>query len=328
MTPRAEVVLAVGRYLKEKFAARLVIADSGGIGAHSRTERAFRNMGLVEAAAALGAELVNLETHGLMEVESHRGVVLRRFQATRLLAEVDAVVNLPKLKTHMLTRITGAVKNCLGLLPGALKRDVHVIAPTGELLAQAMVDICAAVRPALHVMDAVVGMEGAGPSRGRPRQVGWLLASTDPVALDAAAARIMGLAPPAVPIIALAARAGLGEADPSRIELTGAAWSQLPAPGYKPAFNRLMAALVAITPRGPAGRALKLLADSKPILVPKGCRACGLCVEGCPAGALVLEEGRLSLARDRCIECYCCLEHCPAEGLRAPRGLLDRLRRR
>jgi uncharacterized protein (DUF362 family)/NAD-dependent dihydropyrimidine dehydrogenase PreA subunit len=322
---RAEVVAACGRYLKTHHDARLVIADSGGIGSYGRTDQAYRTMGLVEVAQELGAELLNLETLGLATLESPVGKVLAGFQATALLNRIDAIVNIPKLKTHLLTGLTGAVKNCLGLLPGSLKRDVHVVAPTGPMISQALVDIYAAVKPLLHVMDGVTAMEGAGPSQGQSRHVGWLLGAKDGVALDMVASRMIGLKPHYVPTLAASAAAGLGGLDVDHVEPVGAEWSEIPVSGFRGPYSRTMSALFRVTPTGLTGRILKFFLESKPRIRRGKCQGCGLCVAACPANALTLVDRDLSLDPGKCIECYCCLEHCPNEGIGAPKGFWDRL---
>lgn len=322
---RPEVVAACGRWLKNRYDVRLVIGDSGGIGSYGRMERTYRLMGLREVAHELDAELVNLETLGLMELRSPVGRVLPVFHATALLGEIGAVVNIPKLKTHLLTGLTGAIKNCLGLLPGSLKRDVHVVAPSGPMMGQALVDIYAAVRPVVQVMDAVVAMEGPGPSQGRPRNVGWIMGARDGMALDLVAARVLGLEPRFVSTLTAAAAAGLGSLDPDHVELVGARWSEITVPRFKSPYSRAMALLFRITPTTLTGRIVDKFSEAKPRIRKENCRFCGLCVAACPAGALTLSKEELRLDRRRCIECYCCLEHCPSEGLCPPKGILDRL---
>lgn len=327
---RAEIVEAVGRYLLNQHHVRLIIADSGGMGSYGKTKRTYALMGLDRVALRLGAELVSLEELELIELQSPAGKILPTFKATALLDQIDAVVNLPKLKTHMLTGITGAVKNALGLLPGSLKRAVHVTAPTGITMSQALVDIFRGIQNktpmVLHVMDGIVAMEGLGPNNGQARQTGWLLASTDPVAVDVTAAAVMGFDPVKVITIVRAAQAGLGTADPAHIELLGAGWKDLPVPGFKHPYTRTREWAERIIPTRLIGRAFDFLYEAKPKVRKAQCQECGLCLQACPAQALKLTEEGLTLDQRLCIECYCCLEHCPHEGLWVPRGLLDRFR--
>lgn len=324
---RVEVIEAVARYVIDHHQARVVITDSAGMGSYGRSVKAFEAMGLPQAASRLGAELVEIDGNriGLARFTSPTGLILPQFTATDLLNRVDAVINLPKLKTHMLTGLTGAIKNCLGLLPGGLKRAVHVEAPTGPLLARAMVDIYAAFKPVLNIMDGVWAMEGAGPSQGKPRRVGWLAASTDAVALDTVAAVTIGLKPERTEIISAAARAGLGHMDRESIELIGADWDGLPVPGFRRAFSGLQSWLTWIMPRTASGKVIDFFTEARPRPDHDACEQCGQCVKACPMEALSFQAGRLALDSDCCIECYCCLEHCPTDGLWAPRNLRQKL---
>lgn len=327
---RAEVVLAVGRYLKERYRVQLGIADSGGMGSYGRTKQAYELMGLDRVAEALGGELINLEEHGLMEIACPQGRIVTSFMATEVLDGFEAIVNLPKFKTHLQAGLTGAVKNPLGLLPGSLKRDIHVRAPSNREMAQALVDIMAGFtarfRIVLHLMDAVVGMEGQGPARGKPRQVGRLIGSTDPVALDTVMAAIMGLGPESVGTVSLGAEAGLGVADQGRIELIGGEWQKLRLPKYKKASPGPQLRLAQVLPRSIAGPLFYWLEESVPRTVNRNCRKCGLCVKACPANALSLSEKGIALDASACIECYCCLEHCGSEALFVPANLWEKIR--
>jgi uncharacterized protein (DUF362 family)/ferredoxin len=329
---RVEVVVAVGQYLRAHHQVDLIIADSGGMGSYGKSKRAYALMGLDRVAEQLGAELVNLEELGLIELTNPTGKILTRFKATALLDRIDAVVNLPKLKTHILTGITGAIKNYLGFLPGSLKRAVHVTAPSGPLMAQALVDIMAGIKAkiplSLHVMDGIIAMEGTGPTHGRPKETGWLLASTDPVALDSVAATIMGFIPSKVQTISEAAEAGLGNSDLSRIALQGATWQELPIPGFQHPFTQAREWIERIVPSSLIGRAFDWVYEAKPKVRAELCQKCNLCIQACPTQALKMFDQELQLNPKQCIECYCCLEHCPHEGLWVPRGILDRIRGR
>jgi uncharacterized protein (DUF362 family)/Pyruvate/2-oxoacid:ferredoxin oxidoreductase delta subunit len=327
---RVEVIEAVGHYLRYHHQVELVIADSGGMGSYGKAKKTYGLMGLDLVARRLKAELINLEELGLIELQSPEGRILSQFKATSLLNQIDWIINLPKLKTHMLTGITGAIKNFMGLLPGSLKRKVHIAAPSGPAMSKALVDIFSGIKAkvpvALNFMDGIISMEGLGPSHGQARQTGWLLASTDPVALDVVAAVVMGFNPDRVLTIVQAAKAGLGIADKSRIELQGADWSELPVPDFKHPFTRSREWAEKVIPNWLIGWAYDWLYEAKPRWRPEQCQECGLCVQACPAQALKLSENGLHLNQDLCIECYCCLEHCPSEGLWVPRGLWERIR--
>jgi uncharacterized protein (DUF362 family)/Pyruvate/2-oxoacid:ferredoxin oxidoreductase delta subunit len=326
---RGEVIESVGRYLQNRHQVKLFIADSGGMGSYGRVKQVYALMGLDRAAARLDAELINPEELGLIELGSPSGKILPKFKATALLDQLDVIVNLPKLKTHLLTGLTGSIKNFLGLLPGSLKRAVHVIAPSSQTMAQALVDIWGGIKikipHTINMIDGIIAMEGAGPTHGQARTTGWLLASTDPVALDVIAATIMGFSPERLPTIIQAAEAGLGIADPTRIELRGALWPELPVPGFKHPFTRTREWAERVIPPWLIGKAFDWLSEAKPKIRAEHCRECGLCVQACPSQALQLSEQGLRLNQNLCIECYCCLEHCPSEGLWVPRSLREKI---
>ena len=139
---RAEVVEAVGRYLLDTRQARLVIADSGGLGSYGRSRKAYEIMGLDRVARELGADLVNLERTGLIEIQSPRGAVLKSFQATALLDQVEAVVNLPQDENPPPHRNDRGRQEQSGLITRIIKkggpchrarRGGHVFGPGGYL---------------------------------------------------------------------------------------------------------------------------------------------------------------------------------------------------
>jgi ferredoxin len=302
------------------------------MGSYGKSKRGYALMGLDRVAANLGAGLINLEDFGLCECRNPEGRIIKDFKATALLEQVEAIVNIPKLKTHILTGITGAIKNVLGLLPGSLKRAVHVAAPTGGAMALALVDIYGGIKRkapiVLHVLDGITGMEGMGPSKGKARQAGWLSASTDPVALDAVGAAIMGFQPDHIKIITRSAEAGFGVFDKAHINLIGGAWEELSVPGFRHPFTRTREWTERFIPKALLVLAFDRLNEAKPNIRTEGCLRCGQCLEACPAQALQLTDEGLRLNRDLCIECYCCLEHCPHDGLWVHRGLWEKFKRR
>ena len=174
---------------------------------------------MAEAAAACGAE-VNEDQSGV-QVSHPEGVLLHRLDLLRVATEVDVIINLPKLKTHNLTGLTLGVKNLFGLVPGAIKIGYHAKLQDRERFAQALLDIYTYDRPALTLMDAVVGMEGNGPTGGTPRPIGALVASADTLACDTVCAALVGLDPLRVLTTEVAARRGLCSGRLEDVELVG-----------------------------------------------------------------------------------------------------------
>ena len=129
------------------------------------------------------------------------------------------LITLPVLKTHGTTYITGALKNQWGCLR-KLRHNFHLVVD------EAIADLNTHLRPAFAVMDGTVGMEGSGPKTGSPKVADLVLASSDLVALDTVAARVMGFEPSRASHISLAARRGLGTSRAEEILLAGDAFGE------------------------------------------------------------------------------------------------------
>jgi uncharacterized protein (DUF362 family)/NAD-dependent dihydropyrimidine dehydrogenase PreA subunit len=294
-----------------------VIGDSPG-GAVRGVERVWRNTGMLDLSERKGIELVNFEASGSVEMKGE----LRSYMIARPVFDADVVINVPKMKTHVLTLYTGCIKNVFGCVPGFGKGRLHSIAPRPVPFARHLVDVYSLVRPTLHVMDAVVVMEGDGPSGGRPRALGAILAGRDPVAVDAVGAAMMGYRDGRVPSIRIAARRGLGTMDRSDIEVVGEDPSAFDTTGLDLprtlGFNLIPTFLV---------RALRPWIWVCPEMsVEWGCRgaACGLCVRSCPVGAISMGDRAPIVDRARCVECLCCHEVCPEQAIRVTMSWLAR----
>jgi uncharacterized protein (DUF362 family) len=126
---------------------------------------------------------------------------------------------MPKMKTHHWAGVTLSIKNCFGCVPGRVygwpKNILHWVG-----LTQAIVDVGAAVRPNLQIVDGIVGMQGNGPIQGTPMPAGLLVFGADAVATDVTAARLMGFDPSRVPYLSQAARF-LGQGNPELIDQVG-----------------------------------------------------------------------------------------------------------
>ena len=307
---------AVLSVLKE-YTPHLTVGDD----LHPSTPDGYEVSGYRAMCARLGVRLVNLRETGFVRVPVE-GRVLREVYLAREAVEADAIVNLPKLKTHSLTLFTGAVKNLYGLIPGGLRVAYHGQHKNPEEFNQVLVDIFAAARPALTVMDGVVAMEGAGPAGGSPRALGVILAGRDAVAVDAVASWIIGLDPFAVATTRLAHAQRLGVGDLSGIEVVGERLEDLLVPDFK--LPPLPAGEI-------VGRAPRFLTrfvtrqlTARPVVVARNCVGCGACARICPTGAAALVQGKARISRRACIRCMCCHEACRYDAIALGRSPLGR----
>ena len=321
VTTHPAVVEAAGEIARDA-GCRLTLGDSPPFAGENPARYAalLEQTGMTAAAQRIGAELVRFE-EGVVRLSNPSGRFYRSFDIARAVAEAEVLVSISKLKTHGLTGITGAVKNLFGCVPGIRKGLFHVqAAEDRETFAQMLVDLAAALPHAIHVMDAVVAMDGEGPNAGRARQVGLILASEDPVALDAAACAVVGIDPMSIDTTRLGHDQGLGCGRLDSIEIRGEAiedvriadfalssgvneWKKIP----RPIRSILRRQLIAV-----------------PRVSARECVGCGDCAKACPVEAIA--PGRpphVDLAK--CIRCYCCHEVCDLSAVRLRRGLLGRL---
>src|ERR1700734_1312582 len=201
-------------------AAQVLIGD--GPAMDRDTEAIIESVRLREFTGPLGRTFVDLNLDDVKRVvlRTHASR-LKELYLPKTVLGVDFLVSMPKLKTHHWAGVTLSLKNMFGIVPGGCygwpKNILHWAG-----IDRAILDINAAVRPDLAIVDGVVGMEGNGPIPGTPKAAGVLIAGDDPVAVDSTCARIMGLAPEKISHIAQAATL-LGHIDTQKILQLGEA---------------------------------------------------------------------------------------------------------
>ena len=346
-TTHPTVVAAVAKMVIEAGARPVIVESPGGPYSTLLLRNTYRRTEMNWVAEATGAEL-NLDVTST-QVPHPEGVVLHRLDVVQPLLDADVVINLPKLKTHNLTGLTLAVKNLFGLVPGAVKISYHSKMQDHERFYQGMVDILTYVRPALDLMDAVIAMEGQGPSGGEPRQIGAIVASADALALDTVCAAMVGFGPREVGTTSVAADRGLTSGRVEDLELVGEPLASLRVADFRRGIQasvdpglvpRALRWLLGVSEAASDGydedtterSAMHALSHSwlwrqlvaTPRAGPK-CTACGFCVEHCPVDAIEIIDGRAHMDARMCIRCYCCHELCPALAVELFRPLLGRL---
>ena len=198
-----EVVRGLIRYFKERNTKKIYVGDSSIVGVDS--VEALKSAGIWDVCREEGVECLNLDESGMREQEIPDPIMVSRLKMSNLPFEVDRVISVPVIKTHMYAGVTLSIKNMKGCLFQKDKTRLHRInqAPPdihkGKCLDYGIVDLTKVCYPNYVVIDGVVAMEGFGPSGGTPVELGLVLASDDALSADLTAIQLMGMAVDAVP---------------------------------------------------------------------------------------------------------------------------------
>jgi uncharacterized protein (DUF362 family) len=245
-TTSPEVLTAVLRLVRERAPGRLVVGDQTFY--VQSTTANVRRAGLEGAVRAEGAEFVAFDDLPRRHV---RPPAARHwpdgYRIPAMLDEVDHVINLACIKTHVLARYTMAMKNVIGVIDAESRRYYHRIrAQRGyEAFAALIAEMALAIRPALHVLDGTAAFVDGGPSDGRVVHPRLVIASRDLLAADVAGLAVLrhhgtvpeiqDRSPWAQPQIRNGIALGLGATGPGAVDLRAEGIAELAA------LRRLMA---------------------------------------------------------------------------------------
>ena len=308
ITTNPAIVAAVVRYLRGRGITDIVLADSPG-GAY--TPAVLRG---VYGACKLDGNGYSLNTDCSYTRVHKDG--FRAFNIINPILQADVIINLPKLKTHSMTVMSGAIKNLFGSIPGLQKPELHCLNPDPNDFAKMLVELSQVVKPTYTIMDAVDAMEGDGPAGGTICHPGLTMASRDIYALDRFCAReIMKIDPNAVPMLAHSAHlAGDGEVVGEwKSEVDGFELPKSVSVDFVSVFPKAM--------RGSVRAFLDKALVALPRVIGKTCIGCGKCAESCPQHTIAIEKGKAQINLKHCISCFCCQEMCPVKAIRTARKI-------
>ncbi len=187
------VVRAAGEVFRRWQAREVIVAEGQG---HCRdSQYVLDQSGLAPVLAESHLEFIDLNHDDVFSVPNFLGYTrLHELMLPVTLRRADLVVSMPKMKTHHWAGVTLSLKNLFGVMPGVCYGwPKNVLHHAG--IPESILDIAAAVRPHLAIVDGIIGMEGDGPIMGTPKASGVLVMGTSLPAVDATCARLMGIDP-------------------------------------------------------------------------------------------------------------------------------------
>ncbi len=300
--------------------AKVVVGDSpGGPWNAAWIHSVYATAG-VHAVEKVGARLN--EDFRQQTVDYPEGVALKSFPFTSWLADVDAVIDVCKLKTHGMTGLSCAVKNFFGIIPGTRKPEFHYQFPKIKDFCNMLVDLNEFIKPRLVIVDAVWGMEGNGPTQGTPRHIGAVLASASPYDADLVAAHLIHMDIADAPTITAAIERGLCVDSVDKLSISGD-MEKFIVPDYK--LQPVRQDIRFITNLKFIDSFLETHFGTSPKVVAAKCIGCGKCEQTCPVKTIHIVKGRARIDTGGCIRCFCCQEFCPKGAIIVYRPPLARL---
>jgi uncharacterized protein (DUF362 family)/Pyruvate/2-oxoacid:ferredoxin oxidoreductase delta subunit len=301
------VVEAVIRLLQSKGAVVLVGDSPGAMARGYKGEKS----GIFQVSRKTGSEWVDF-SKGPAELNLKKG----KIRIASVIKEVDIIVSLPKFKNHGLVYFTGAIKNTFGLVPGFTKAKQHALHNDRISFSELLVDLNEAVTPQFFIMDGIVGMEGPGPGQGIPINIGLLLGSSNPLALDIIASKIAGYNPNDIPTNAVALSRGIWMKKADEIIFDGPQLDSLIRNDFKKISLDSQGNIIVRFLKNRIHFLKKL--ERRPVFIHKNCIGCLDCIKICPANAIAMhlkKDNYVVLTDSKCIRCFCCNEVCQSHAV-------------
>jgi len=299
-------------HLVRKAGGRVMIGDSpGSFFTNEDIDCVYEKTGIRAVAEEEKAELIRFD----------KPRMVNGYPIAEAVLAASSVISLPKLKTHVLTMMTGAVKNTYGMVPGYHKVECHRKKPKSKDFAKVILDVFELTRPRLSIMDGIVGMEGDGPTSGDPKELGLILASADAVSLDTVVSGVVGLPFRKDIMMNEARQRGAGETDLNKIEILGEEIERVKVKDFRLPITVQVGGFLPdfLT------NILMQVTEFRPVIDEKKCKKCGICKDSCPVDVITINAETSRIDSKACIRCFCCHEVCPYKAVTINRNLVTKL---
>jgi len=229
ITTDSRVIEGIVKSLRERKIEEIVIGEGSGL---ADTFQAFKVAGVDVVAERWGVKLVDLNKDEFVEVAPPNPFSLKKVKVAKTALE-STIISVAKLKPHRVATVTLSLKNMMGAL--ASKGSMHM----GASLSENIVDLASVIKPSVAVVDGIIAGEGHETS-GNPVEMNLVIAGTDPVAVDAVGAAVMGILPTDVKHLRLAEKKGLGTCNLEQITVLGEPIEKVKRKFNRPLSSRLL----------------------------------------------------------------------------------------
>ncbi len=329
VTTHPAVVLAVAKMIKSVGADCFIVDSAGGLYTAGAMAPIYKASGMSELQEKQG---IKINDNYESVTVGFAGQVNKQLVLLDALEKADIIFNLCKLKTHGFTGVSNAVKNMFGAIPGLIKVEYHGKFQNLENFNHSLYDIhnYYGKKLCLHISDAVMGMEGDGPTHGTPRFIGCVFMGRNPATVDVTGCKIINIDPKLIPTITVGQENGylnenleytlLGDKIEDFIikdykNLTPDKY--IPFASSKPKYMQVI---------------INRWMTQRPVIKPKQCKGCNKCVVHCPLQAIEMttlkNKKYAKIDYSKCIRCYCCQELCPFGVVKIKSGWLYKIRHR
>jgi uncharacterized protein (DUF362 family)/NAD-dependent dihydropyrimidine dehydrogenase PreA subunit len=315
VTTHPMVLEAVIKILQEN-GKEVIVGDSPG--GTVKVSHVWQKCGFQDVCDRYNVRLIDFGKDGMIKVHD----VDQTFYFDKYIFECDAIINLAKMKTHSLMLYTGAVKNLYGAIPGLYKTELHKHLPSPNDFSQVLSSVYNIIKPkiTLNIIDGIIGMDGEGPSAGKPYNYGVIIACEKASVADYIATRMMGLDIAQIKYL----QQSLID-DELSIETIDVdkKWLNFTYPDVNLKVVQYRNRVLTRLPKF-----IKNIFKSLFLYYPaflQTCNLCGVCQKSCPVFAIQIKKEKMHLDKKKCIRCMCCHELCPNSAIFLKKRMLAKL---
>lgn len=284
-------------------------------------EATYTILGVEQFCAEHNIRILRIDPEGgtedWVELRPAGAKKLRRFHIPRILNEA-CLINLPVLKSHVVSIMTLGMKNPMGILPRPDRRAMHTFG-----IDQSIVDMNLGIKPGLTIIDGSMGQDGEGPLYGDKADLQVLVAGRDSLAVDLVACQLVGVKPRDIPHLKLALEQQ-GKPSWSIVGEEISVIKKFRLPEQKPLYKFIFWMMYPldypytwVAERGKHFCTTLYgtgLVGTRPHIKEENCTRCGVCVDACPLPN-VIDLKTLKVNPATCQRCLLCYEACPENAI-------------